>query len=167
MTSGRLIHESLTRSIIGAFFEVYRSLGFGFLEHVYVASLTLELDRRGHEVAREVSVPIFFKDEEVARQRLDMIVDGKVVIETKSTEVLHPAAVRQLTSYLSSTNLEVGLLLHFGLEAKFVRVVRTKAVARDPKDPAPPIPHTPPPLPRKPLDIDAIRNDAPPSEQTN
>ena len=92
MTPGKLIHEPLTRSIIGAFFEVYRVLGFGFLEHVYVASLTRELHSRGHEVAREVSVPVFFKGEEVARQRLDLIVDSKVVIEVKSTESLHAAA---------------------------------------------------------------------------
>jgi GxxExxY protein len=163
MNRGKLIHESLTHSVIGAFFEVYHALGFGFLEHVYVASLTRELHSRGHKIGREVSVPIFFKGEEVARQRLDMIVDGKLVIETKSTEALHPAAVRQLTSYLCATNLEVGLLLHFGLQPRFVRVVRTQSVSRDPKTSLPPRPQLPPPLPRKPSDVDA-RGNAPPRE---
>ena len=75
-----LIHERLSYSVIGAFYEVYYTLGFGFLEHVYVASLTRELQDRGHQVGREVTVPIFYKGEEVARQRLDMIVDQKLVV---------------------------------------------------------------------------------------
>lgn len=157
MKSGKLIHEPLTHSVIGAFFEVYRALGFGFLENVYVASLTRELQSRGHNVDREVSVPIFFKGEQVARQRLDMIVDGKLVIETKSTETLHPSAVRQLTSYLCATNLEVGLLFHFGLEPRFMRVVRTSRASRDTREPSPPNPLSPPPLPRQPLSVDASR----------
>jgi GxxExxY protein len=136
---------------------VYRELGFGFLEHVYTASLSRELYNRGHKVRREVSVPNFFKGHQVARQRLDMIVDGKLVIEAKSTELLPPAAVRELTSYLCGTNLEVGLLLHFGLHPKFVRVVRTKRVSRDPQEPSPPNPLSPPPLPRQPLSVDASR----------
>ena len=56
-----LIHDRLTHSVIGAFFEVYHTLGFGFLEHVYVASLTRELHNRGHNVGREVSVPVLYK----------------------------------------------------------------------------------------------------------
>jgi GxxExxY protein len=56
-----LIHDRLTHSVIGAFFDVYNTLGFGFLEHVYVASLTRELRNRGHEIGREVSVPVFYK----------------------------------------------------------------------------------------------------------
>ncbi len=165
MKQGKLIQEPLTRSVIGAFFEVYRELGFGFLEHVYTASLCRELRSRGHEVAREVSVPIFFKGQQVARQRLDMVVDGNLVIETKSTELLHPGAVRQLTSYLCGTNIEVGLLLHFGVQPKFVRVVRTRRASRDPKPPSPPDPLPPPLLPRQPSNIDASRADSAVSEQ--
>jgi GxxExxY protein len=150
-----LLHEELTHSIIGAFFDVYYELGFGFLEHVYVLSLTRELHRRGHEVGREVSVPIYFKREEIARQRLDMVVDGKVVIETKSNERLQPEAVRQLTGYLKATNLEVGLLLHFGPKPRFVRVIATNSTQRSPKSSSPRTPPLPRPLPREPLDIDA------------
>jgi GxxExxY protein len=51
-----------------------------------------------------------------------MVVDGKVVVEIKSTDRLHPNARRQLLNYLRATNLEVGLLLHFGPEPKFYRV---------------------------------------------
>jgi GxxExxY protein len=118
-----LIQERLTRSVIGAFYEVYNSLGFGFLEHLYVMALETELRERGHAVAREVGVPVLYKGRELGYQRLDMIVDERLVVETKSTFELHKAAQRQLRSYLQATRLEVGLLLHFGPEARFYRVV--------------------------------------------
>jgi hypothetical protein len=67
MTRITLVHERLSYSVIGAFFEVYYTLGFGFLEHVYVASLTRELMDRGHDVRREVSVPVLYKGDELYR----------------------------------------------------------------------------------------------------
>jgi hypothetical protein len=99
-----------------------------------------------HKVRREVSVPVLYKGKELARHRLDMIVDDKVVIETKATETLHRGAVHQVTSYLRSTNLEVGLLLHFGPRPEFSRVVCTNSNRADPKvvfqrnPPLPPLP---------------------------
>ena len=145
-----LIHERLSYSVIGAFFEVYYTLGFGFLEHVYVASLTRELQDRGHHVGREDTVPIFYKGEEVARQRLDMIVDGKLIVETKSSRTLHEGAERQVGNYLRATNLELGLLLHFGPLPKFYRVVDTNSVARNPKTSLPRVPQSPR-APRNPI----------------
>ena len=139
-----LIHDRLTHSVIGAFFDVYNTLGFGFLEHVYVASLTRELRNRGHEIGREVSVPVFYKGEEVARQRLDMIVDRKLVVETKSTQSLHEGAVRQVSNYLRATSLELGLLLHFGPRPKFYRVVCTNPEMPSTRIPLPPDPPFPP-----------------------
>jgi len=122
---GRLgLHEeALTESAIGAFFDVYNTLGYGFLESVYVNALHYELRRRGHTVARQFSVRVMYKGIEIARQRLDLIVDGKLVIETKSAQCLHPSASRQLYNYLRATDLEVGLLFHFGPKPKVERVV--------------------------------------------
>ena len=68
---------------------------------------------------------MIYKGTELGYQRLDMIVDDKLVIEIKSTFDLHPAAHRQLRSYLQATKLEIGLLLHFGPEPRFFRVVCT------------------------------------------
>jgi len=123
MGQGKLIEEALTRSVIGAFFEVYNTLGFGFLEHVYVAALERELRASGHQVGREVGVRISYKGEELAWQRIDMVVDGKLIVEVKSAPELHKAAHRQVFNYLRATNLEVGLLLHFGPEPRFFRFV--------------------------------------------
>ena len=147
-----LIHERLTHSVIGAFFEVYHTLGFGFLEHVYVASLIRELRDRGHDVRREISVPVLYKGEEVARQRLDMIVDGKLIVETKSTRTLHEGAVRQVANYLRATSLEIGLLLHFGPQPRFYRVICTNPASPGPKIPLPRVP----PIPRGPRNPSVI-----------
>ena len=118
-----LLHEEITESIIGAFFEVYNELDFGFLEHICVAGLENELHRRGHKVEREIGVQVWYKGDGIGTQRLDILIDDVIVVEVKSTLVLHPSAMRQLTSYLRATNLEVGLLLHFGEEPNFYRRV--------------------------------------------
>ena len=122
MQKNDLICFDLTRSIIGAFYEVYNTLGYGFLEHVYVAALVLELRNRGHEIEREAAVRVMYKGLELGSQRLDVVVDRQVVVEVKSTETVSRTAGRQVFNYLRATGLEVGLLLHFGPEPAFRRV---------------------------------------------
>ena len=117
-----LLLEELVYSIIGAFFEVYNTLGYGFLEHLYLKALERELLARGHKVAREVWVTVMYKGGELGKQRLDMVVDECIVIEIKSTHELPRNATRQLFNYLRATNLTAGMLLHFGPEPKFFRV---------------------------------------------
>jgi len=125
-----LIDEPLSRSVIGGFFAVHKELGFGYLEHVHASALELELRGRGHDVARQFGVTVYYRGVEIAEQRLDMVIDGKLVIEIKSTERLHRDAKRQLYNYLRATSLEVGLLLHFGRSANFYRVVKTHMKSR-------------------------------------
>jgi GxxExxY protein len=114
--------EQLVHSVIGAFFEVYNTLGFGFLEHLYVAALVHELRARGHRVGREVPVRVMYKGIEIGVHRLDLLVDDRLVVETKSTHVLPPMSTRQLYNYLRATGLGTGLVLHFGPEPRFLRV---------------------------------------------
>src|SRR3954468_12436519 len=123
MPDNQLIEEQLTRSAIGAFYAVYNALGYGFFEHVYMIALERELRARGHAVGREVHVPVFYRGEVIARQRVDMIVDERLVIEAKSTQELHKSAARQVYNYLRATHLQVGLLLHFGPDPAFYRLV--------------------------------------------
>jgi GxxExxY protein len=123
MNRPELIEEETTGAIIGSFYDVYGALGFGYRELIYAAALERDLRAKGHDVEREVPVMVYFRGEPLARQVFDMIVDKKVVVEVKSTETLRQDATRQLFSYLCSTTLEVGLLLHFGREAKFHRVL--------------------------------------------
>jgi GxxExxY protein len=144
MARSGLLEETLTRSVIGAFYEVYNNLGYGFLEHLYVMALERELLARGHRVAREVWVRVVYKGEELGIQRIDMIVDDKVVIETKASSKLPDYAARQLFNYLRATNLEVGILLHFGPKASFHREI-CRNTRRNPPNPFnPPNPNNPP-----------------------
>lgn len=126
---GGLSEEPLTHSIIGAFYEVYTELGFGYLESVYLAALERELRDRGHMVAREYSVRVFFKGQEVAWQRLDLVVEGRIVVEVKASALLPPLTERQLYNYLRGSRLQVGLILHFGYKP-FVKRVFVDSVAR-------------------------------------
>jgi GxxExxY protein len=125
MTEHELLQHATTHEVIGAFYDVYQALGFGFLEHVYSLALERELRKRGRSVVREVSIPIYYKGERLTTHRIDMIVDSSVVVEIKSTYALHPIARRQTLNYLRASNLEVALILHFGPEAKFHRLVQS------------------------------------------
>lgn len=79
-----MLEPELTHSIIGAFYEVYKELGYGFVESVYAAAMERELRSRDHRVAREVSVRIHYNGSILARQRLDFVVDDRVVVELES-----------------------------------------------------------------------------------
>ena len=117
-----LLHGEITSSIIDSFFEVHRELGFGFREYLYARALERLLIEKGHRVDREVAVMVYFLGEPLAYERMDMVVDGKVIIENKAREPLDPDAQGQLFAGLAATNLEVGLVLHFGKKARFYRV---------------------------------------------
>ena len=119
-----IVEKELSFLIVGAFFEVYNKLGYGFLETIYARGLENALKRRNLLVEREYPVTIVLDGEELGTHRLDMLVQGRVVIEIKSTETIAVAAKRQLRSYLTATGLQLGILLHFGPEkASFYRVL--------------------------------------------
>ena len=153
----QLLHADLTHSVIGGFFEVHRELGFGFREHIYALALEQELTRRGHEVAREVHTLVYFRGKPLARQTLDMVVDGTLALEIKTGDRLPPGATSQLFGYLCGTDLELGLVLHFGPAPKFHRVIfenrlkrRTAEAARAAINPRPSGASAPPPTRRRP-----------------
>ena len=127
MTETKLLQKESTNAIIRAFYEVYNTLGFGFLENVYSRSMERELIARGRAVGREVSIPITYKGEFLTYHRADLIVDEKVLVELKSTEVMPPSTRRTVINYLKATKIEVALILHFGPEAKFYRIVSSNA----------------------------------------
>ena len=125
----KLLDEALTASIITCFYEVYNTFGFGLLEKAYAEALAFELESRGHVVRREVATRIVYKGRVVATYKTDLIVDDRVVLEIKSTQRLNREDPRQLLNYLRATHWEVGLLLHFGPQPTFYRMVSTN---RDP-----------------------------------
>lgn len=142
----QLLERELTGEIIGAFYECYNVLRFGLLESVYRRALAVELRSRGVRVAEESPLEVTYKGVVVGSFRVDLLIENRVVVEAKATAVLGPTDKRQLLNYLSATNLKVGLLLHFGPEAKFFRFVndytsnedspiKKSHHPRDPEDP--------------------------------
>ncbi len=118
-----LLDGEITSRIIGAFYESYNELGFGFLEAVYRRALAAELRVRGLEVEEEKPVEAVYKGIVVGLFRLDLLVEHRVVVEIKANALLAPTDRRQLLNYLRATRFEVGLLLHFGPDPGFFRIV--------------------------------------------
>ena len=108
--------DSLTRSIIGAAIEVHREIGPGLLESIYEEALCYELELRGIKYERQVSVDVVYKGKVIKGQRIDLIVEGQVVIELKSLSNLPEIVFAQTLSYLKATGLKRGLILNFGVK---------------------------------------------------
>lgn len=120
-----LIESALTERIIGAFYQVYNTLGYGHLESVYNRALAIEVVKRGMHAAVQVPTTVFYGDEIVGEFRADLVVENRIIVELKAGKLLPPDAELQLINYLKCTDLEVGLLFHFGPEPKFRRLVWT------------------------------------------
>ena len=104
----------LSGAIIGAAIEVHRQLGPGMLESAYEACLEFELTARGHSVERQKTLPVTYKGSALdCLLRLDMVVDGKVLVELKSVERLLPVHRAQTLSYLRLSGLPLALLINF------------------------------------------------------
>jgi GxxExxY protein len=110
----KLKHADLTERIIGVYYEVYNELGYGFLESVYHTAMRIALQHAGLSVEVEVQVPVTFRGESIGEFRVDLLVEGKVIMELKAVRSLEPAHEAQLFHYLRATTIEVGLLVNFG-----------------------------------------------------
>lgn len=120
--AGWLAEEKLVHSVVGAFYDSFNQLGHGFREIVYAAAIEKELLRRGHRVQRECGIQVIYRGEPLIWQRMDFVVDDRVILEIKAGGHLPNDATRQLFNYLRATNLQVGLLLHYGMKPRFYRV---------------------------------------------
>jgi GxxExxY protein len=101
--------------IVDCAVRLHQALGPGLLESVYEVLLARELEKRGLSVQRQVSVPIEFEGETFDEGfRADLVVNGKVIVELKSIEKLHPSHKKQVLTHLKLTKLKLGYLLNFG-----------------------------------------------------
>jgi GxxExxY protein len=107
-------HEDLTERIIAAFYHVYNTLGWGFLEKVYRNSLLHELTKRGLRVVPNEKIDVFYDGVHVGEYFADLVVEGVVILELKAVEHVLPEHEAQLLNYLKATTIDVGLLLNFG-----------------------------------------------------
>jgi len=120
-----LLHQSITDAILKVYYEVYNELGFGFLEKVYQNAMFLELKSRGFKVEAQKQIKVYFKKQLVGEYYSDLLVEDKVIIELKACELLMNAHVAQIMNYLKATPIKVGMLLNFGEEPEFKRLIYT------------------------------------------
>jgi GxxExxY protein len=114
-------YEELTRTIIGCSYQVYNTLGSGFLESVYERSLLIELRAAGLSVEAQVGLEVFYRDQPVGQFFADIIVENTVIIELKAIEQLAIVHEVQLVNYLVATGKPIGLLINFGPEGVVIR----------------------------------------------
>ncbi len=119
-----LLHEEVTDKIIKCFYAVYNSLGYGFLEKVYEKALCIELRNAGLSCNTQKQINVFYKGEKVGLYYADIVVEDKIIIELKASALIEEHKF-QLLNYLKATEIEVGLLLSFGKDAKFKRKIFT------------------------------------------
>ena len=114
MRSHSLRVNDITGSIVNSAMKVHTILGPGLLESAYQACLAHELRTRGLSVATQVALPVIYEGQKLeVGYRIDLIVDGRVVIEVKSVESIHPIHEAQLLSYMRLSGINVGLLINF------------------------------------------------------
>ena len=119
------LHQDITDRIIKCFYEVYNTLGYGFLEKVYERSMLIELIQVKLIVSNQIPVKVKYKGEFVGDYFADIIVNEKVIIEIKAAESIVEEHELQLINYLRATNIEVGLLLNFGKKPEVRRKIFT------------------------------------------
>jgi GxxExxY protein len=107
-------HEALTSQIIKAFYDVYNTLGYGFLEKVYENALVLELQKAALHVVPQARIEVHYDGHVVGEYYADLLVEQKVIVEVKAARSLGDNHEAQLLNYLKATPYEVGLLLNFG-----------------------------------------------------
>lgn len=116
-------HSEITEKIIKAFYKVYNTLGYGFLEKIYENALSIELESMGLGANKQKPIKVYYEDKEVGAYFADLIVEESIIIELKATEYLREEDEFQLINYLKATDIEVGLLLNFGKKPEFKRKV--------------------------------------------
>jgi GxxExxY protein len=118
-----MVLEDLTYKVRAAIFTVFKELGPGLLESVYEAALAYELKSIGLQVLTQVGVPVYYRGQLLDLGfRMDILVEGQVILEIKSIETLHDVHKKQLLTYLRLADKRVGLLVNFNVNVLEDRV---------------------------------------------
>jgi GxxExxY protein len=123
---GDHLYEEITKCIIGAAFSVHNALGKGLHEKTYENALVHKIRALGLKVEQQKSLPVLFEDVVVGSQRIDMLVEGVVLVEVKSVGTMSQNHVSQVLGYLKNTNIQLGLIINFGTKVEIKRLILTK-----------------------------------------
>lgn len=126
-TKDQMLHKEITDKILRAYYTVYNELGFGFSEKCYENALLYEMRNSGLSCEQQQPIKVYYKESLVGEYFADIIVEEKVIIELKAAATLVPEHEVQLINYLKSTDMEIGMLLNFGRDPKFRRLIFSNA----------------------------------------
>ena len=120
-----IYYKELSEKIIGLAIDVHKGLGNGFLEKVYENALLFELTRNNIDAKQQHPITVIYKGQVVGEYFADILIEGKIILELKTTKKIEPIHEAQLLHYLKATNIKVGYILNFGSAAKleFKRMV--------------------------------------------
>ena len=120
-------HSEITEKIIGAAMKVHSFFGLGFPEIVYKRALIIELETLSLQCDTEIEKDIIYRNRLIAKRRLDLIIEDKVLVELKALSEADKRCHNQIINYLNIFSFEVGLLLNFGKESlEFKRFANSK-----------------------------------------
>lgn len=123
-------YQEITEKIIGAAMKVHSFLGNGFQEVIYQRALEIELKDSGLRFARELSMPIFYKGQQIGERRVDFFVEEKIMVELKAIIQLENVHLAQAKNYLEAYNMHIGLLINFGsISLQFKRLENKKFIS--------------------------------------
>jgi GxxExxY protein len=108
-----LIQAELSEKIIGCCIRVHKTLGPGFLEKIYEEALCLELTKAGLKYERQKQVIVVYDGKAIGEHRLDLVVEGLVVLELKATAGIDDIHLATSRSYLKATSLQLALVVNF------------------------------------------------------
>jgi len=133
--------KELTETIISCFYKVYNTLGYGFLEKVYENALLIELKLLGLDAKTQYPIRVLYNGSHVGEYFADILVENKVIVELKACSSMSNDHVLQLQNYLKATNIEIGLLLNFGINPEIRRknFSNSSKVFENPKNPDHPV----------------------------
>lgn len=120
-------HAGITEKITGCAMKVHRYFGMGFPEAVYQRALIIEREKLDLKCRAEVEKDIYYEEHFIAKRRLDLLVEDKVLVELKALSELDKSSYNKIINYLRVFKIEVGLLLNFGTESpQYKRFINTK-----------------------------------------
>lgn len=109
-------YNYLSKQILDASITVHKEMGPGLLESVYEISLMKEFELRNIKAKNQVAIPLFYKGIELNKDyRIDILVEDEIIIEIKSSEIMHPVYEAQIISYLKLANKKLGFLINFNV----------------------------------------------------
>jgi GxxExxY protein len=114
-------YKEYTDLVLKAYYQVYNTLGYGFLEKVYLNALLIEFEKLGLEAKPQHAISVLYADKIVGEYYADIMIQNCILVEIEAAKTLTLEHEAQLLNYLKATNVEVGLLLNFGPQAEFKR----------------------------------------------